>query len=94
MKHYIASTSEYRIVKNATTAEITIQLGPTGPDVTCLNASYVAGVYDSSTEKKNPGMPYCETNEKSPTITDEWNALSGSSTHQMTLNLKTKFKQL
>ena len=94
MKHYVAPTSEFRIVKQATTAEIDIQLGPTGPEITCLNAAYIAGVYDSSTGKKNPGMPYCQVEEKTPTITDEWKPTSSSSKTQMTLNLKTKIKQL
>tara|TARA_R100000458_G_C8191187_1_gene184843 strand:+ start:436 stop:726 length:291 start_codon:yes stop_codon:yes gene_type:complete len=96
MKHYLATTSEFRIIHNnsSNTGEVTIQLGLSEPTVTVSNSSYISGVYDSSSGKKNPGMPYCEVDEQKPTITDEWRTISSGTKHQMTLNLKTKLKQL
>ena len=50
--------------------------------------------YDLSTNKKNPGLPYCELDEKQSTITDDWLAISANSKNQLTLNLITNLKQL
>ena len=96
MKHLVANTSEFRITHNNASdmAEITIQLGLKKPTVTLHNKAYVSGVYDKTSGKKNPGMNYCEVNEKTPTITDDWVSISSSTKNQLTLNLKTKLKQL
>ena len=95
MKYFVAPASSLQIAKknSSNTANIIIKLGLTGPDITLINNAYVSGVYNSS-GKKNPGMPYCELSEKKPTITDDWVSISANSKNQLTLNLKTKLKQL
>ena len=96
MKHYIADTSGLRIThtNSSNHAEITINLSLVKPGVVLHNKAYIEGVYDLTTGKKNPGMHYCEVNEKRPTITDDWLPISSETQNQMTLNLKTKLKQL
>ena len=96
MKHYVANTSEFRLIHNnsSSAAEITINLSITGPKITLSNQAHISGVYDSTNGSKNPGMPYCEIDEKKPTITDEMLSISGDTQNRMTLNLKTKLKQL
>ena len=96
MKHYVNDTSELRITHNNSSkvGEITIQLGIMNPIVIVKNSAYISGVYDSTTGKKNPGMPYCEIDAKVPTIKDERKAISSSTQNEMTLTLKTKLKQL
>ena len=54
----------------------------------------MSGVYDSASGKKNPGLHYCEIDNKTPTITDDWISISANTKNQLTLNLKTKLKQL
>ena len=39
-------------------------------------------------------MSYCEIQEKKPTITDDWISISSTTKNQLSLNLKTKLKQL
>ena len=111
MDYYVAPTSGLTIVNNnsSNSAEITISLSITGVELTFSEPTYISGVNDLSTDKKNPGMPYCEIYNKVPTITDNWKFISindlvyndgsGSQTNssgknQLTLNLKTKLKQL
>ena len=96
MKYLVAPTSELRIVHNNASAsnEITIKLGLSKPTVTINKSTYIQGVYDSSSGKKNPGIPYCEVDNKESTITDEWLSISANSKNQLTLNLKTNLKQL
>tara|TARA_R110002167_G_scaffold7683_11_gene36186 strand:+ start:7562 stop:7852 length:291 start_codon:yes stop_codon:yes gene_type:complete len=96
MKYLVAPTSAFEIVhrNSSNVSELTIKLGLVKPVITIKNSTYVSGVYDLSTNKKNPGIPYCEINEKQSTITDDWLAISSNSKNQLTLNLKTKLKQL
>lgn len=96
MKYYVAPTSEFRITHNnaSSVGEITIKLGLNGPSITCVDSSHISGVYDSSSGKKNPQMPYCEIDEKTPKFTDSWVSTSASRKNQITLKLKTKLKQL
>tara|TARA_R100000742_G_C4277728_1_gene99866 strand:+ start:2648 stop:2938 length:291 start_codon:yes stop_codon:yes gene_type:complete len=96
MKYLVANTSELRIMHNnaSSVAEITIQLGLKKPTVTLHDKAYISGVYDKTNGKKNPGMNYCEVNEKKPIILDDWVSISSSTKNQMTLHLKTKLKQL
>ena len=96
MKHLVAPTSEFRIThrNSSLSSEITIKLGLSKPTIIVKNATYISGAYDSSTGKKNPGMPYCEVDDKTPTITDDWLSISANSKNQLTLNLKTNLKQL
>ena len=96
MKYFVANTSALEIIhrNSSSVSEITIQLSLSGPNITISNSTYIDDVYDISTRKKNPGMPYCELQEKKPTITDDWLAISANTKNQLTLNLKTKLKQL
>ena len=96
MKHYVCPGSEFRIVQNTSSGvgEITISLNLTGPSITVTNAAYIGGAYDSSSGKKNPGIPYCQIDEPKPVFTDNWNNVSASSKKQVTLTLKSKLKQL
>ena len=90
MKYLVAPTSGLHIVhrNKSSMTEITIQLGLVGPTITINNSTYISGVYDSTTNKKNPGFPYCELQDKKSTITDDWLSISTDSKNQLTLNLK------
>ena len=96
MKHLVAHTSEFRIShrNKSDAAEITIKLGLSKPVITISKSTFVSGVYDSASGKKNPGLHYCEIDNKTPTITDDWISISANTKNQLTLNLKTKLKQL
>ena len=96
MKYFVSPTSNFNIAHRNSSAvsELTIKLSLKGPVITISNSTYIDGVFDSSTNKKNPGMPYCEIQDKKPTITDDWLSISSNSKNQLTLNLKTKLKQL
>ena len=95
MKYFVAPTSSLEIAKKSSnnTANIIIELGLTGPNVTLINNTYVSGVYGSN-GKKNPGMNYCEIDNKIPSLTDEWLSISSSTTNQITLNLTTNLMQI
>lgn len=95
MKYFVAPTSSLQIAKknSSNTANITIKLGLTGPDIILSNNAYVSGVYSSS-GKKNPGMNYCEIDNKIPTLTDEWLSISNTTANQITLNLTTNLTQI
>ena len=96
MKYLVANTSGFNIVhrNESSMSEITIKLGLVKPEIIISNSAYIDGVYDLNTNKKNPGLPYCEVEDKSPTITDDWLSISANSKNQLTLNLKTNLKQL
>tara|TARA_R100001443_G_scaffold104862_1_gene113668 strand:+ start:7392 stop:7679 length:288 start_codon:yes stop_codon:yes gene_type:complete len=95
MTYLVSNTSALEIVQNNSSGagEITIELGLTGPNIIITNATYVGGVYGNN-GKKNPGMPYCEVNEKIPNFTDEMVAISSATTNQITLNLDTNINQI
>ena len=95
MKYFVAPASSLQIAKknSSNTANIIIKLGLTGPDITLINNAYVSGVYNSS-GKKNPGMNYCEIDNKVPTLADEWLSISSTTTNQITLNLTTNLSQI
>jgi len=96
MNYNVAPTSSINIVceKPNGTAEVTITLTPTGPVIETVQPNYISGVYDLATGKKNPGMPYCEVQEKTPTITDDWIFVSNTTPSQLTLNLITNINQI
>ena len=96
MKHLVAPTSGFTLThRNSTNmAEITIQLSLKKPIVTVKNSAYIEGVFDLTTGKKNPGLNYCEIDEKNPTILNDWLFVSQDSSNELTLNLKTKLKKL
>ena len=96
MKYLVAPTSGFQIThrNSSLVSELTIKLGLVKPEITVKNSTYISGVYDLSTNKKNPGLPYCELDEKQSTITDDWLAISAYSKNQLTLNLITNLKQL
>tara|TARA_R100001443_G_C3227729_1_gene147583 strand:+ start:126 stop:416 length:291 start_codon:yes stop_codon:yes gene_type:complete len=96
MNYYVAPTSSIDIVKEKShgMAEVTITLMPTGPVIETVQPNYISGVSDLSSGKKNPGMSYCEIQEKSPTITDDWIFISDSVPNQLTLNLITNINQI
>ena len=92
MKYYVDPTSSLEIVQNNSSgvSEITIQLGIKGPKIIIDNIANIDGVYSLSNRKKNPGMSYCEIDNKEPTLTDDWIAISSTTTNEITLNLKIK----
>lgn len=96
MNYYVAPTSSINIIneKSHGMAEVTITLTPTGPVIETFEPNYIGGVYDLSSGKKNPGIPYCEVQEKSPSITDDWVFISDSTPSQLTLNLITNINQI
>tara|TARA_Y100001937_G_scaffold38706_1_gene55077 strand:+ start:492 stop:782 length:291 start_codon:yes stop_codon:yes gene_type:complete len=96
MKYLVDKTSGFNIVHNnpSGVSEITINLSLTKANVVLKNSTYIGGVYDLNTGEKNPGISYCEIQEKKPTITDDWISISSDTKNQLTLNLKTKLKQL
>ena len=96
MKYLVAPTSGFQIVHRNTSlvSELTIKLGLVKPEIIISNSTYIGGVYDLSSSKKNPGLPYCEIDEKQPTITDDWISVSANTKNQLTLNLITNLKQL
>ena len=96
MRYLVANTSEFRINQNNNSgvAEIDIKLGLHKPTVTLKNKASIAGVFAVNGGKKNPGMPFCEVHEKKPTTTNEYLSVSSNTKNEITLNLKTKLKQL
>tara|TARA_R100000458_G_C8277205_1_gene252695 strand:- start:473 stop:760 length:288 start_codon:yes stop_codon:yes gene_type:complete len=95
MTYYAPPTYSLDIMQNNSsgTSEVNITLGLTGPTITLVNATDILGVYNSS-GKKNPIMPYCEVDNKVPTLTDSWIAISASADNELTLNLKTNLSQI
>jgi hypothetical protein len=95
MKYLVSNTSALEIVHNnsSSTANITIQLGIRRPIVTVTESTYIAGVYGND-GTKNPGLPYCEVDEKTPNFTDNNVAVSTTTTNQITLNLDTNLMQI
>tara|TARA_R100001510_G_C7581206_1_gene154125 strand:- start:293 stop:583 length:291 start_codon:yes stop_codon:yes gene_type:complete len=96
MKYLVDKTSGLNIVHNNLSGlpEITINLSLSKAKIVLKNSAHISGVYDLNTGKKNPGMSYCEIQEKKPTITDDWISISSTTKNQLSLNLKTKLKQL
>ena len=96
MKYFVSNTSGFTLLhrNESSASEITIKLGLVKPTITIKNSTYIDGVYDLNTNKKNPGLPYCEVENKTPTITDDWLSISANSKNQLTLNLITNLKQL
>ena len=94
--HNVAPSSSINIVhkKSSAMAEVNIILTITGPVVELVQPTYISGVFDLTSGKRNPGFPYCEIQEKAPTITDDWIFISNETPNQLTLNLISNTNQI